>query len=172
GSTAVAGGGDAPATAYPGGAWSAPGLPGVTSPGHPYRRAVGAGEGGAAMIVVDTNVVAYLVIPGGRTAMMEAVWGKDSDWIAPPLIRHELHNVLVKQMLHGGADEAAMMNAFDVAMQRVELANQPSISHILRLAARSRCTSYDCEFVAVTETLNVSIVTTDRAVLAAFPDRA
>lgn len=93
------------------------------------------------MIVVDTNVVAYLVIPGPRTPTMEAVRAKDRIWMAPPLIRHELRNVVVKQVLHTDADEIAMEEAFELAMQSVELADQPALHQLLRLASRSRCTS-------------------------------
>lgn len=37
---------------------------------------------------------------------------------------------------------------------------------------RSRCTAYDCEFVALARAWNVPLVTSDRDVLAAFPDVA
>lgn len=37
------------------------------------------------------------------------------------------------------------------------------------LASRSGCSTYDCEFVALAQDLNVLLVTTDRLVLKAFP---
>jgi predicted nucleic acid-binding protein len=42
----------------------------------------------------------------------------------------------------------------------------------LELASRSTCTTYDCEYVALARALDVPLVTTDRAVLKAFPTRA
>jgi predicted nucleic acid-binding protein len=41
---------------------------------------------------------------------------------------------------------------------------------VLQLVSTSRCTSYDCEFVATAQQLGVPLITEDRAILAAFPD--
>ena len=43
---------------------------------------------------------------------------------------------------------------------------------VLELAAASGCNAYDCEFVALAEGLSSSLVTSDRQVLKAFPERA
>jgi hypothetical protein len=45
----------------------------------------------------------------------------------------------------------------------------PSFS-VLRLAAQSTCSAYDCEFVALAQELGVLMVTVDRQVLASFPE--
>ena len=42
----------------------------------------------------------------------------------------------------------------------------------LELAKRSRCTAYDCEFVALAKRLGTGLVTSDRQVLSAFPETA
>ena len=46
------------------------------------------------MIVVDTNVIAYALIEGDKTALAQQVTQKDPDWRVPPLWRHEFLNVL------------------------------------------------------------------------------
>ena len=43
---------------------------------------------------------------------------------------------------------------------------------MLQLATSSRCSAYDCEFVAAAQQLGVPLVNEDRAILAAFPHLA
>jgi predicted nucleic acid-binding protein len=63
--------------------------------------------------------------------------------------------------LLGQADEVLGGREGDVDSQEV-----------LDLASHSNCTTYDCEYVALAEALGVPLITTDRAVLKAFPQRA
>jgi len=47
------------------------------------------------------------------------------------------------------------------------------VSHeVLRLAARSGCSAYDCEYVAVAQDLGTRLVTADHQLLATFPSIA
>ncbi len=46
------------------------------------------------MIVVDTNVICYLLMPGERTAAAERLFREEPEWIAPRLWLDELLNVL------------------------------------------------------------------------------
>ena len=46
------------------------------------------------MIVVDSNVLAYLYLPGEHTADAEALLERDPDWASPVLWRSEFRNIL------------------------------------------------------------------------------
>jgi hypothetical protein len=52
------------------------------------------------MIVVDTNIIAYLHITGKFTPLVIQLIEKDSNWIAPPLWQSEFRNVLINTIRH------------------------------------------------------------------------
>ena len=125
------------------------------------------------MIVADTNLLVYLYVRGQHTERAEQVLARDPGWAAPLLWRSEFRNTLL-----GLVRRAAL--PLDDALQIVAEAERwmsgreySVVSHdVLRLAARSGCSAYDCEFAALAEDLGAPLVTTDRAVLKAFPGRA
>ena len=78
------------------------------------------------MIVVDTNVIAYLYLPGEHTAKAET--------------------------LMAGAEH-------DVDSRQV-----------LDLVRDSKCSAYDCEYIAVAMTLGVPLVTMDAKLRKSFPE--
>jgi predicted nucleic acid-binding protein len=54
------------------------------------------------MIVVDSNLIAYFLIPGERSDEAERVLQKDSEWVVPLLWRSEFRNILTLYMRHSG----------------------------------------------------------------------
>ena len=56
------------------------------------------------MIVVDTNVVAYLLLPGPHTALADDLLIEQPEWAAPPLWRSEWRNVLAGYLRRGVLD--------------------------------------------------------------------
>jgi predicted nucleic acid-binding protein len=122
------------------------------------------------VIVADANMLAYLVMPGERTAEAEAVLAKDPTWVAPPLWRSELRSVVHKYVLRG---DITLVRAVALLGQADEVLGgregDVDSQQVLDLASRSNCTTYDCEYVALAKVLGVPLVTTDRAVLKAFP---
>lgn len=125
------------------------------------------------MIVVDSNVVAYLYIHGEHSSSSVQAFERDSEWVAPPLWRSELRSVLVQYIRQGrlSLDQAqSTMRAAEGLLDGHE--HQPSSDRVLSLAAASGCTAYDCEFVAAAQELDVPLVTVDRQLLASFPQVA
>ena len=124
------------------------------------------------MIVVDANVIAYLLIPGQYTAASEGLLLQDQDWAAPRLWRSEVRNVLANYVRTGQMEwtDAAML--FDRASEILG-GNEFEVetSDVLRLSKASGCSAYDCEYVALAEFLDLPFVTADAKLRRAFPKR-
>ena len=124
------------------------------------------------MIAVDTNVIAYCFIATERTAMAQRVLLRDPDWHVPVLWRSELRSVLVGYLWQGTLDadqtSAVMAAAYGALQGREHLVADRAV---IDLAAENRLSVYDCEFVALAQSLSVPLVTEDRGLLKAFPDR-
>jgi predicted nucleic acid-binding protein len=125
------------------------------------------------VIVVDTNVVAYCWIRSERSDVADRVRLRDAAWHVPILWRSELRSALAGYLWRGTMemdDAAAIMNAAEEALAGCE--HLVASSTVLELAARTRLSAYDCEFVALAQSLSVPLVTEDRAVLKALPEVA
>jgi predicted nucleic acid-binding protein len=122
------------------------------------------------VIVVDTNVVAYAVLPGERTAAALALAERDPAWVAPALWRRELRNVLATLMRVRRLPLRGALAAFAAAEQLVGDATiEASTEECLRFAARGRVSAWDAEFVFVADALGLPLVTADRRLAKAFP---
>jgi predicted nucleic acid-binding protein len=127
----------------------------------------------ATVIVVDTNVICYRWISSPNSAAAETALAKDPNWIAPLLWRSEFRNIVAlairKKALTITAAQEIVRKA-EGSLERSEFT--VSSDAVLQLVARSSCTAYDCEFVALAHAEAVQLVTTDRQILNEFPEVA
>ncbi len=122
------------------------------------------------MIVADANILIYLAVEGDQTPLAEAVLNFDPVWTAPVLWRSEVRSGLMKYFHHGLMGFGSIMVSWHVAEEAVGGREYAvDARKVLELASQSKCTSYDCEYVALAQELNVSLVTTDKQILKAFP---
>jgi predicted nucleic acid-binding protein len=125
------------------------------------------------VIVVDTNIIVYFYIRSEQSDLADKAFLKDPHWIAPLLWRSEFRNVLASCI------RKRIIN-FEVAVEiigeaeRLMEGGEYSVGSmdVLNFTARSRCSAYDCEFVALARELNIPLVTTDEQILSDFPDIA
>lgn len=123
------------------------------------------------MIVVDTNVVAYLLLRGPQTANAEALLARDPNWAAPALWSSELRNVLAGYLRRGTLSLSQVLALQSYAEDLLADREVPvSSAEVFRLVEASDCSAYDCEFIAAAETLGTHLVTSDRQLLRAFPE--
>ncbi len=122
------------------------------------------------MIVVDTNLIAHLLLGGPGLEAARATLLRDPDWAAPLLWRSEFRSILtqyVRRRHLSVKDAIAVQKKAEELLSRRE--HLPASEGVLRLARESDCSTYDCEFVALAQLLGVPLVTSDSEILAAFP---
>jgi predicted nucleic acid-binding protein len=125
------------------------------------------------MIVVDTNIIAYLYLPTELTGHAERLLESDPEWAAPLLWRSEFRNVLALYLRKGLLSLGDAVRIQDEAEALLAEQEYSTVSRdVLSLVAESFCSAYDCEFVALARSLKVKLVTMDRKILTAFPETA
>ncbi len=125
------------------------------------------------MIITDTNIISYLLLPTSHTDSVENIYKIDPDWSAPILWKSEFRNVMALYL-------RKKIITLEKAMQLQDTAESIIIRHeydvsspqVLALIDESNCSSYDCEFVALAHHFDTKLVTQDKKILKAFPATA
>ncbi|MDP9360295.1 MAG: type II toxin-antitoxin system VapC family toxin [Acidobacteriota bacterium] len=121
------------------------------------------------MIVVDANVLVYLWLRESYADVAATLLSTDSQWIAPLIWRSEFRNVVVGALRRKTISREAALAAIDGAEHQMDGNEQTVDSRaVLRLAMQSRCSAYDCEYVALAEATGVPLVTNDTQILKEF----
>ncbi len=125
------------------------------------------------MIVADTNIISYFLLPTPYSNSVDSLYQLDSNWTAPILWKSEFRNVLALYLrkkiisldkafqLQDSAESIMTHNEFEI-----------SSSQVLSLVDKSNCSSYDCEFIALAHHLNIPLITQDKKILREFPSTA
>jgi len=125
------------------------------------------------MIVVDTNMIAYLYLSGERSLQAEKLLSREPTWIAPILWRSEFRNVLalyLRKNLLNYKDAMLILEQAEGLMADNEY--EVSSAQVMQLVNDSNCSAYDCEFVALARCLSIPLITSDKKILLEFPDTA
>lgn len=124
------------------------------------------------MIVVDVNVIAYLLIQGEKTADAQAVRQLDPDWYVPDLWRDEWLNILATYVRQRGI---ALVTAKELWQTAVDLfagyEQRADPLTVLDLASRFGISAYDAQYLAVATALGAKLMTEDQALCRAAPQQ-
>ena len=125
------------------------------------------------MMVVDTNVMVYLLTASGPWEDAARLLAHDPQWAAPPILLSELRNVVVGLVRRGhlGDGDALAICEDAEAILGPRVASVPSLP-VLETAMGKDLSACDAEFVVLARILGVPLVTADQAILDAAPDVA
>lgn len=123
------------------------------------------------MLIVDTNVVAYLLIEGDHSASAQELRRRDRDWRSEAFLLVEFTNVLASSIASNRMTRAL---AGDILAKAITLLDGKlvRIAHtsVLSIAGRYRVTAYDARFLAVAQQLGTRLVTEDAKLRSAAPN--
>ena len=123
------------------------------------------------MIVVDSNILAYLYLPSDHTAKAEALFKKDPEWAAPLLWRSEFRNILagyLRRSTLSFEQSIALQQEAEGLLSGAEF--EVDSYGVLELVSKSECSAYDCEFISLAIKLNTKLVTADKKLIRAFSE--
>ena len=125
------------------------------------------------MIVVDTNVMVYLLTGTGRGEAAASLLAADPEWAAPPILLSELRNVVVGFFRRGQIQKRDALGICEEAESVLgnRVASVPA-SPVLEAAIQGKMSAYDAEFVVLARRLGVPLITADQAILDGAPDVA
>jgi predicted nucleic acid-binding protein len=123
------------------------------------------------LIAVDTNILAYYAIHGPRNEDALSLMKADPAWAAPLLWRSEFRNLLAGYLRREGMPKDEALFAMHLASDALQGRQHPVEDEaVLDLVTHSNCSAYDCEFVALANSLGTVLVTEDKALLRSFPN--
>jgi predicted nucleic acid-binding protein len=125
------------------------------------------------MIVADTNIISYLLLPTTYSQQASLLYHQDSVWAAPVLWRSEFRNVLalyLRQHIITLPQALALQEEAEALMAEHEFT--VNSVQVLGLTHTSSCSAYDCEFIVLAKQLNAKLVTQDKKILCEFSDIA
>ncbi len=118
------------------------------------------------MIVVDTNILEYLLIQGEHSERVEQLLIEDSDWVAPRLWLDEFLNVLATIERVGKMES---QEADGILSDAIELMEDRSYDvpaqRVLATARRTGCSAYDSQFLTLAEDLGLKLYSFDQKLI-------
>ena len=122
------------------------------------------------MIVIDVNVIVYLLSETPQRESARQVYERDSDWLVPPLWRHEMLNVLATLTRQDVLDVSSALTVWRNALGLLEMREQqPDMENALALAVDHRISAYDAQYVELATSLGVLLVSEDKKLQRLFP---
>ncbi|MBU2601908.1 MAG: type II toxin-antitoxin system VapC family toxin [Actinobacteria bacterium] len=121
-------------------------------------------------LVVDANVVVYMLLDGEKSPAARRLHEMRPDWVCPTILRHEFMNVCATYQRAGGFSRRECLALLKTGLgllsgREVDIDPEAAVGVALDLDL----SAYDAQYVAVALALQGVLVTEDRLVLARAP---
>lgn len=125
------------------------------------------------MIVVDTNIIAGLFLPNTNVTELSELLTYDSEWISVTLWYSEFRSAVSTYVRSGIITYPTALTILEKAESFMSsLTYDVDSAKVMHHVSNSTCSSYDCEFIALAEDINVPLITYDKKLIREFPNIA
>jgi predicted nucleic acid-binding protein len=121
------------------------------------------------VVLVDTNVLAYLMLDGDRTSAAQELYEQDADWRSEAFIMVELSNVLTTYVRSKALTRDQGLKLLAKAEELVPVLTSVLHARALEAAVQFGISAYDARFVALAMQTKVRLVTEDARLRTAVP---
>lgn len=121
------------------------------------------------MVLVDTNILVYLLIEGDRTPTAQELYARDADWRSEAFIMVEFSNVLATYVRSQALTYERATKLLGKALALAPMLISVMHAQALEAATRFGISAYDARFIALAEQMRVKLVTEDIKLQDAVP---
>ena len=123
----------------------------------------------SSVVLVDTNILAYLMIEGDRTSAAQELYARDADWRSETVVMVEFSNLLATYVRTQALTHEQGIGLLAEAEALMPALNSVMHAHALETATQFGISAYDARFIALAKQMRVKLVTEDTKLQAAAP---
>ena len=121
------------------------------------------------MVLVDTNIIAYLMIRGDRTAAAQQLFERDSDWCSETFVMVEFSNVIATYVRTGALTQAQGAKLLAEAQAHLQTLHSVVNTQVLETAMQFGISACDARFISLARQLKLKLITEDANLRVAVP---
>jgi predicted nucleic acid-binding protein len=121
------------------------------------------------VVLVDTNILAYLLIEGDRTAAAQELYERDADWRSEAFVMVEFTNILATYVQTKALTQEQAVKLLIKAQALLSTSISVTHAQALGTATQFGISAYDGRFIAMATQMRVKLVTEDSKLRAAAP---
>jgi predicted nucleic acid-binding protein len=121
------------------------------------------------VVLVDTNILAYLIIEGDRTASAQKLFERDSDWCSEAFVMVEFSNILATYVRTKALTQAQGTRLLTEAQALLSTLHNMTNTRALETAMQYEISAYDARFISLARHLKLRLVTEDAKLRTAVP---
>ncbi len=121
------------------------------------------------VVLVDTNILAYLMIEGDRTTSAQKLFERDSDWCSEAFVMVEFSNIIATYVRTGALSQAQGVRLLTEAQTLLPTLHNMVNTQTLETAIQYGISAYDARFISLARQLKLKLVTEDAKLRIAVP---